>query len=80
MQVNAYATLVEEHLELFVTLTSVLLKREVVLVAPCEKWIVWPVLSSGEPREDELAEARIMVVGYEQVDGEFGEGWRQGWS
>lgn len=48
-----------------------LLEREVELGAPCEKWIVWPAVQGGEPREDELAAEGIRVVGYEEGDDGF---------
>lgn len=70
-QVSDYAMLVEEHLELFAELASILLEREVELKGPCEKWLVWPAVSSGEPREDELAAGGIRVVGYEEGDEGF---------
>ena len=45
------------------------LEREVELVSPCEKWIVWPAIGDVEPREEELACAGIRVVGFKESDG-----------
>ncbi len=70
-QVDGYAAIVEKHLDLVGELAGVVLGHDVALVAPCEKWIVWPPAPSGEPRENELAKAGIRVANYEEVDGGF---------
>lgn len=71
-QVNGYASLVDQHRELFGRLCSILLDRPVALAGPCEKWIVWPAEGEArDPREEELARVGIRVVGYEQTDEGF---------
>ncbi|MEQ9319518.1 MAG: hypothetical protein RIF41_10190 [Polyangiaceae bacterium] len=66
-QVTTYATLVDEHTELFAELFAATLgTTRIATMDPCERWIVWP--RAGEerdPREDELAAVGIRVVGYE---------------
>lgn len=78
-QVTGYAALVDRHLELFRRLFSVLLRENLKLNGPCEKWIVWPMAGTEtDPKENELTEHGIRVVGYDR-DGEdfrFRVGWR----
>jgi hypothetical protein len=76
-QVDEYAALVEQHLELFGELYSVVLGQEVRLTAPCEKWIVWPRLEYG--REDPNA-ARLQSDGLTRVIGyaAVGDGYELG--
>lgn len=72
-QVMEYAALVDEHCDLFAELYSTILGREVSFTGPCEKWIVWPHAGDeGDPREEELAEWGIRVVGYQAVGEGFG--------
>lgn len=73
-QVTSYSALVEDHLDLFGELYSVILGSEVSLEAPCQRWIVWPAVNGHDrdPREDQLAELGIRVVGYAEAEGEFG--------
>jgi hypothetical protein len=70
-QVEAYARLIHDHLDLVTELFGVLLGRPVSLEGPPAKWIVWPHPASGrERREEALAREGIRVVGYrEEVDG-----------
>ena len=72
-QVTSYAALVEAHLDLFAELYSVILDDASSLEPPCERWIVWPAVEKHErdPREDELAELGIRVVGYTESDSGF---------
>lgn len=72
-QVTGYAALIDEHTDLFGELYSVILGRVVALELPCERWIVWPRPRGHEadPRERELAELGVRVVGYTEV----GEGF-----
>ena len=62
------------HFDLFEKLYSAVLGRTVALEAPCERWIVWPAVDGydRDPREDELAELGVRVVGYSELDGGFG--------
>ncbi len=65
-QVTGYASLVDRHVELFRRLFSVLLRENIKLSGPCEKWIIWPQAGKErDPREAELAAQGIRVVGYE---------------
>lgn len=68
-QVTDYATLVEEHRELFGQLFSVILKRKIVLRRPCQRWIVWPQLPGydRDRQEESLAQLNIRVVGYAEI-------------
>jgi hypothetical protein len=69
-QVEGYARLIDDHADLFEELFGALLGEKVKFDAPTEKWIVWP--SAGEnvdPREDELTDRRIRVVGYTEDGG-----------
>lgn len=72
-QVTAYARLVEEHLDLFEELCSVLLGRHVELVGACERWIVWPAAKGHDrdPREEQLASLGIRVVAYSESEHGF---------
>lgn len=71
-QVNAYAAVVQAHVELFAELFSVVLDQDVQLERECEKWIVWPALPSGvEPRETELAEEGVRIVSYSESENGF---------
>jgi hypothetical protein len=72
-QVTRYAALVDEHIDLFAELFTVVLGRTMDLHYPCERWIVWPHPRGHDrdPREDELASLGIRVVGYEENDGAF---------
>jgi hypothetical protein len=67
-QVDTYARLIHEHLDLVTELYGILLGRPMRLEGPPEKWIVWPHPASGrERREDQLAEAGIRVAGYREL-------------
>lgn len=71
-QVEGYGLLIDEHAELFAKLYSALLGRAVVFDRPTEKWIVWPMAGERlDPKERELTERGIRVVGYEERDGRF---------
>lgn len=72
-QVTGYAKLVEEHLDLFEELCSVILGRHVELVGACERWIVWPAAKGHDrdPREAELADLGIRVVVYTESEHGF---------
>lgn len=71
-QVRNYSDLVDEHADLFAELYSATLGRKVSFTGPCEEWIVWPLVGEEkDPREDELDEAGIRVVGYRDA----GEGF-----
>ena len=65
-QVSSYSSLLEEHLDLFSELYSVILHRRVTLRKPCRRCIVWPHLQGHDrdPREESLASLRIRVVEY----------------
>lgn len=73
-QVEGYAALIDEHRELFAELYGALLGRQVKFHGPTEKWIVWPASSDSiDPREAELRERGIRVVGYtKDGPGEYG--------
>lgn len=66
-QVTTYAALVEEHIDLFEELYATILGRSISLRGPCQRWIVWPAAKGHDrdPREDQLAELGIRVVGYQ---------------
>lgn len=64
-QVTGYATLIDRHAELFAALYSALLGEEIRFDGPTERWIVWPAVEGRpEPREAELRNNGIRVVGY----------------
>lgn len=68
-QVDSYSRLMDEHAELFAELYGTILDEPVAFDGPSEKWIMWP--SAGEerdPREAELAQQGIRVVGYTTGD------------
>lgn len=73
-QVNGYALLIDQHARLFEELYGVILGEKVQFDEPAEKWIVWPAAGDErDPRECELAEQGIRVVGYrESSSGEYG--------
>lgn len=71
-QVEGYASLIDEHADLFAELYGALLGRDVAFDGPTEKWIVWPAAGDDvDPREVELRERGIRVVGYTE-DGKGG--------
>lgn len=71
-QVQSFAPLIDKHADLFAELYSVLLGRKVAFDSPTEKWIVWPTAGDAtDPRERELRERDIRVVGYEAKDGRY---------
>jgi hypothetical protein len=71
-QVVDYAKLIEEHTELFAELYGALLGHDVTFDGSTEKWIVWPQAGAdSDPREAELREKGIRVVGYRE-DGAYG--------
>lgn len=72
-QVEGYAALVDEHIHLFSELYSAILGREVELVPPCQRWIVWPHPEGHacDPKEGELATLGIRVVGYTEIGDRF---------
>jgi len=75
-QVEGYAKIIDGHAVLFEELYGALLGRPVAFGAKTEKWIVWPMAGAQvDPREDELGEKGIRVVGYsEDGAGAFGVG------
>ena len=77
-QVTGYAKLVEEHLDLFEALYSVILRRHVELEGACEPWIVWPAVKGHDrdPREEQLAKLGIRVVAYSESELELEIGRR----
>ena len=71
-QVTDYAALVDRHADLFAELCAATFGAPAGTVAPCEKWVVWPVKGEAlDPKEGELAAAGIRVVGYEQTNGGY---------
>ena len=79
-QVEGYAALIDEDQDLFGDLYGALLGRDVAFDAPTEKWIVWPKAGDDvDPREAELRDRGIRVVGYTE-DGAGGYGFRVGGS
>ncbi len=71
-QVTGYAAIIDRHLELFRRLFSVLLRENLKLDGPCEKWIVWPMAGTEtDPRGNELAAHGIRIVGYERLEDGF---------
>ncbi len=64
-QTTAYAEFLQNHSVALSKLAAAILGREVNLVLPPRKWIVWP--AEGEhvdPREAEFLQAGVRVVGY----------------
>lgn len=71
-QLEAFAPLIDEHADLFANLYSVLLDRTVAFDGLTEKWIVWPMTGDdADPREAELSERGIRVVGYAEEGGHY---------
>lgn len=69
-QVEGYARLVDEHADLFADLYGALLGHEVRFDGSTEKWIVWPAAGEHvDPREKELRQRGIRVVGYQEDGG-----------
>ena len=65
-QVNAYASLVDDHSGLFAELYSALLGYPINFVGRCEKWIVWPSGNDDE-YEQKLAADGIRLVGLQRT-------------
>jgi hypothetical protein len=64
-QLNAAAPIVDAHRERFARVFAALLAREVQLIGPCEKWMVWSAThDTTESRAAELAAQGIVVKGY----------------
>jgi hypothetical protein len=64
-QVESYAALIDEHVDLYSELFSAVLGEALSLTGPCEKWIVWPSAGAGrDPREEELLARGVRLVGY----------------
>ena len=64
-QLDNAAQIIDAHREAFAHMFGAILSREVKLVGPCERWLIWPASSSSvDPRRDELARQRIVVKGY----------------
>lgn len=71
-QVNGYAALIDEHAELYAELFGALLGEDVQFDAPTERWMVWPQAGEpADPREAELTNMGIRVVGYTNDDTEY---------
>lgn len=69
-QVDGYSALMDAHVESFEKLYAAVLGEPVRFDGPTEKWIVWPAAGDGtDPREAELAERGIRVVGYSEAGG-----------
>lgn len=67
------ACLVDAETGRFEQLYSAILGREVRFGGLCERWLIWPMLAGreDEPRAAELAEKRILAIGYRPL----GEGF-----
>lgn len=64
-QVEGYAALINEHLDVYSELFSAVLGECLSLTGRCEKWIVWPSAGAGrDPREEELLPRGIRLVAY----------------
>jgi len=71
-QVRDYAACVEQLSDEFAALYSAVLGEEIVFDGPPECWVVWPEHgASVDPREDELCQHRVRVVGYRAKDDEY---------
>lgn len=70
-QLTVAAHAIDSHRERFSSVFSAILARDVLLVDPCERWMVWPASEdAADPRTDELARQGIVVKGYrERKDG-----------
>jgi len=68
-QVTRFAATVDTLQVLFAELVSTVLGEEKIMFgAPCEKWVVWPAAGNAQdPREAELLQHGIRVVGYADV-------------
>jgi hypothetical protein len=68
-QLDAATSIIDTHLEQFASVAQALLRREVRLIRPCERWLVWPTtLHRVDPRASELRKLRICVKGYTRHD------------
>ena len=68
-QVRDYAACVEQLSDEFAALYSAVLGEQVVFDGPPECWIVWPQHGADlDPREEELCQHGIRVVGYQAQD------------
>jgi hypothetical protein len=68
-QVESYSRLIDEHAGLFGELYATIVGEPVTFDGPTEKWIVWPAAGEErDPREPELAQRGIRVVGYTMDD------------
>jgi hypothetical protein len=64
-QVDSYSRLMDKHDELFGELYGTILGEQVTFDGLTEKWIKWPTAGKDhDPREAELAQQGIRVVGY----------------
>lgn len=72
-QVDDFAALIDKHRDLFADLYAALLGHDVKFDGPTEKWIVWSRAGADvDPREAELLERGIRVVGYREAEGGYG--------
>ncbi len=68
-QVDSYSRLMDEHAGLFGELYGAIVGEPVTFDGPTEKWIMWPAAGEErDPREAELAQRGIRVVGYTTDD------------
>lgn len=68
-QVDCYSRLMDEHAGLFGELYGTILGEPVTFDGCAEKWIMWPAAGEErDPREAELAQRGIRVVGYTMGD------------
>lgn len=69
-QVDSYSRLMDKHAELFGELYGAIIGETITFDGPTEKWIMWPAAGEEhDPREAELAQRGIRVVGYTMDDG-----------
>ena len=71
-QIDNYAPVIDANQRNYSKLFSALLGKKIELVAPCEKWIVWPAAwdtgdpkwNAKDPRTDEFREIGIGTIAY----------------
>lgn len=71
-QLDAIASIVDTHRTGFEQLFSAVLAKDVRLVGPCERWLVWPATSQAtDPRAAELTQRGVVVRGYREDRGRY---------